>query len=374
MRLTEFCIKQARTARTDFKASLHKGYAAIEQYGFEGEQGPWTDVYALGALVYRMLVGNPPPEATVRVTDDKMTIPADVAKSLSGGALSALANSLEIMPEERTSSVEEFRSDILSAPKLSPKYNSKTGEVKAVASRQYRRKIIIISACAALICLALVAAVLFVFYDNSEQKDENTTITATTSVENVTVDDSDNITEVQNYVGLKISDLLSDAQYLKERARLNFDVESKKYDSTPKGTIISQSPKAGTKLKKNQTVKFVVSLGPRNFSMPNIVGLSKQDALIKLLEAGFSVENIQFGEKYLPNSTPDAVSDVSPSVGSTVTGDEKVTVNVNIYVTTTTTTTEATTTTTTTTTTKKTAKKTTTTKAEVLEDEEYDNE
>ena len=374
LRLTEFCIKQARTARTDFKASLHKGYAAIEQYGFEGEQGPWTDVYALGALVYRMLVGNPPPEATVRVTDDKMTIPADVAKSLSGGALSALANSLEIMPEERTSSVEEFRSDILSAPKLSPKYNSKTGEVKAVASRQYRRKIIIISACAALICLALVAAVLFVFYDNSEQKDENTTITATTSVENVTVDDSDNITEVQNYVGLKISDLLSDAQYLKERARLNFDVESKKYDSTPKGTIISQSPKAGTKLKKNQTVKFVVSLGPRNFSMPNIVGLSKQDALIKLLEAGFSVENIQFGEKYLPNSTPDAVSDVSPSVGSTVTGDEKVTVNVNIYVTTTTTTTEATTTTTTTTTTKKTAKKTTTTKAEVLEDEEYDNE
>ena len=56
--------------------------------------------------------------------------------------------------------------------------------------------------------------------------------------------------------------------------------------------------------------------------MPNVVGLSKQEALIKLLEAGFSVENITFGEKLLPNAPPDAVSDVSPSAGTTVTGDE----------------------------------------------------
>lgn len=342
LRLTEFCIKEARTARTDFKSHLHKGYAAIEQYGFDGEQGEWTDVYALGALLYRMLVGNPPHEATVRVNEDKMTIPAEVAKTLSGNALSALANALEIMPKDRTRTVEEFQTELSSVPKLSPKYNNKTGEIKAVASKQYRRKITIVSICAVLACLLIVGAVIFVFNGSEVDKPEQITQTKTVpTTEPTTPVLDDDIEIVENYVGLKISDLLSNGEYLKERARFSFEVESKKYDSTPKGTILSQEPKAGSNLKKNQTVKFVVSLGPREFPMPNILGLSKQEALIALLEAGFSTENITFGEKYLPKSQPDSVADVSPSVGSTVTCDEKVTVNINIYVEPTTTTTTA---------------------------------
>lgn len=342
LRLTEFCIKEARTAKTEFKSHLHKGYAAIEQYGFDGEQGEWTDVYALGALLYRMLVGNPPHEATVRVTEDKMTIPAEVAKTLSGNALSALANALEIMPKDRTQTVEEFQTELSSVPKLSPKYNNKTGEIKAVASKQYRRKIAIIAASVTVICLLIVFAVIQVFNDSdTENTDITTKTTAVSTTESTTPVFGEDTETVENYVGLKISDLLSNGEYLKERARFSFEVESKKYDSSPKGTILSQEPKAGTELEKNQTVKFVVSLGPREFPMPNILGLSKQEALIALLEAGFSTENITFGEKYLPKSQPDSVADVSPSVGSTVTCDEKVTVNINIYVEPTTTTTTA---------------------------------
>ena len=44
----------------------------IEQYGEAGSvrQGPWTDLYALGATVHYLLLGRPPPPATARAVHD----------------------------------------------------------------------------------------------------------------------------------------------------------------------------------------------------------------------------------------------------------------------------------------------------------------
>ncbi|OQW94119.1 MAG: hypothetical protein BWK79_07560, partial [Beggiatoa sp. IS2] len=49
------------------------GYAPIEQYDNEAdEQGPWTDIYGLGAVMYRAISGEAPPAATRRVMKDPM--------------------------------------------------------------------------------------------------------------------------------------------------------------------------------------------------------------------------------------------------------------------------------------------------------------
>ncbi len=51
------------------------GYAAPEQYGRGGDQGPWTDVYAVGASMYASLAAAAPQPADLRVAEDRL-VPA----------------------------------------------------------------------------------------------------------------------------------------------------------------------------------------------------------------------------------------------------------------------------------------------------------
>ena len=97
-------------------AVISEGYAPYEQYDSHGRQGPWTDLYGLGATLYRALAGTAPVKspdrliAKVRNQPDPL-VPAGtlVSAPLSPAMEDALARSLALMENERPQSVDEFR-------------------------------------------------------------------------------------------------------------------------------------------------------------------------------------------------------------------------------------------------------------------------
>ena len=56
-------------ASNSLSVILKHGFAPIEQYQRKGKQGPWTDIYALGASLYLALTGKLPDDAMSRLED-----------------------------------------------------------------------------------------------------------------------------------------------------------------------------------------------------------------------------------------------------------------------------------------------------------------
>ena len=96
-------------------AVLKPNFAPIEQYADEAgmAQGPWTDLYALGATVHFMLTGEAPTPAVLRVVKDLRTplVAAGPAAFPGVGAkfLAAIDWTAAVAPDDRPQSVEALR-------------------------------------------------------------------------------------------------------------------------------------------------------------------------------------------------------------------------------------------------------------------------
>jgi serine/threonine protein kinase len=87
------------------------GYAPLEQYASDGNQGPWTDVYSLSAVLFRAITGQNPPEAISRMKIDRVCHRLDSAQQrYSETFIKAVKLGMAIDEKLRPQSVAEWRS------------------------------------------------------------------------------------------------------------------------------------------------------------------------------------------------------------------------------------------------------------------------
>ena len=87
---------------------LKHGYAPEEQYRRKGEQGPWTDVYALSATIYKCITGSTPDESNERTLEDTLKKPSEYGVQIDPKCEAALMKGLAVFAKGRYRTVGDL--------------------------------------------------------------------------------------------------------------------------------------------------------------------------------------------------------------------------------------------------------------------------
>lgn len=147
-------LGSARKVATDNDCAptvvVKAGYAPIEQYAEDKSvpQGPWTDIYALGALLYYAVAGRAPTASVSRMMKDNLVPLSDQdLPEYAKGFLAAIDHALALQPADRPQSIGELREALgindLSASQITPVSALDTG---AVAGYEDEERTVILSA------------------------------------------------------------------------------------------------------------------------------------------------------------------------------------------------------------------------------------
>lgn len=291
LRITGFSIRRVRTSRGEIPGQLFPGYAAIEQYSNGENQGPWTDIYGFAAVLYRALIGSTPLEATSRVSNDRLMVPAKFAEEIPAYVINALINALQILPDDRTKNVEQFRAELSASPmatnsqQASEMRNKPASAVsefvatKTASNPDFKKNAVI--AFLAVLLVGLIALGAYYLISQGKNKPQ---------VEDSTVSASQEMIEVPDFVGSSYQRLENESTF-KDRFNINFVEEFS--SEVEAGYVISQDVEKGTMVEKGSTINIVVSKGVEYVDLPDLKGLPYDDVKQRLESLGFECKKVE---------------------------------------------------------------------------------
>lgn len=317
IKITDFGI--ARFARSESHTLTDRAIGSVHYISPEQARGDHTDqradIYSIGVMLYEMLTGQLPFDADSPVSVALKQIeleapsPRGINPDIPEGLEEITLRAMEKDPDRRYQSADDMLADIeafkqnpsvhfeyqyLTDPKaqsdqirrnmrqakqsrdgkgahMTPKRTRKPIEKEQpVPSRGRReleeeepRKNSILMALAGITAAFVVISVAFIgamlYLNNPLEK-----------VPDVVMPD---------LTGLKY-DAIKNAQ---EYARFILEVEDNQYnDLYERGEVVSQRPKAGTKVKENSVVRLVISNGTKVVLMPNLIGMEETEAYQEL--------------------------------------------------------------------------------------------
>lgn len=314
IKITGFCIGQARTVRSGLNCQIFDGYAAIEQYGFSGQQNTWTDIYAFAAVLYRTLIGSDPISAKERMSNDRLMVPGKFAEALPAYVINGLINALQIQPQERTKTVEQLRAELSASPSAAAASNQYTrpaarhsvpvppapptanpaarpathrasAPTPAPVQQSVPKKkkvramsnvsIGLLTACACIL-IGLIPVTVFMLTDDGNKKSSGSASVSTSS----------EMLEVGNYVGKNYEDFLINTAYTD---KFTFTFVRETSETVEADYVISQSIDAGEMAPRGSEITLVVSSGKAQIVLVDYSGFTYEEAEKLLTEAGFVV-------------------------------------------------------------------------------------
>ena len=120
----------AREYSTDGDKSLSivlkPGYAPAEQYQTHGLQGPWTDVYALCASIYKLITEITPENSLNRMVNDEVRLPSECGAEISAAQEQVLMQGLAVRESDRIRSMEILEEKCEAASRIPDRQNDVT--------------------------------------------------------------------------------------------------------------------------------------------------------------------------------------------------------------------------------------------------------
>lgn len=336
VRLKGFSIAEANNISSDLEFNANEGYTALEQYDNKHKMCPATDIYAFSACIFRALVGQNPPDSKLRETNDKLMIPNTIAENIPTYVIKALGGGLQIYPERRTQSVNDFREQLNASPnvvvanapeKETQEEKKQTPENKESEYQDYLRAQqkkkksnapkIIIAVLVVLIAVAAVAGVLIVRNGGLLNQDETTTTPV--SVATYTVPDFTS----QGYTQ---SDIQNNGTWNKQ-FKITFNSDYSK--DVEEGIVFKQSIQQGETVDEGTEIILTVSKGVKTEIIPDVGGLTEKEARETLEKLGFTVTTVEiYNDDNHTEGTVKASYGVAPSVGEEVAVGEEVIIQV----------------------------------------------
>lgn len=292
-KLGGFATLALRQQGSELKSKLYPGFSAPEQYTASEFEGRYTDIYALGAVLYRMVTGEAPDGADERKMQDNMPPARTLNKDVPTFLSTAIQRAMRVSPGERIQNIGDLRLALSGeGGRVPPPPRNTRGESGRAPKEEPERGplgltkqqlIVGGTALGAVVVILIVVLLLSVFGGNREPNSSSAPSSSSVVVDELVV---------PNFVGMEYNVVINNTTYTDT---YTFGTPVEEWSATaPAGQITGQTPDADTDYEAGTPIVLTVSKGAEPVEMPNLTTTPtlRAEAISALTALGIREEDI----------------------------------------------------------------------------------